>query len=78
MMTPAQIRAEFDRFIEFPPGSDRGHVTTTSTLLFAEHIAALAVLNFMERSGLAKAIRDKNHAVDANRMTTEPTDWSAA
>lgn len=42
MMTPAQIRAEFDRFIEFPPGSDRGHVTTTSTLLFAEHVAALA------------------------------------
>ena len=42
MMTPAAIRAQFDRWIEFPKGSDRLFVTTTSTLMFAEHIAELA------------------------------------
>ncbi len=55
MMTPAQIRAEFDRFIEFPPGSDRCHVTTTSTLLFAEHIAALAAQAERESRQAAQA-----------------------
>lgn len=40
-MTRDEIRAEFARFIEFPDGSDGRYVTTTSCLLFAEHIAGL-------------------------------------
>jgi len=42
MMTSADIHAEFDRWIEFPPGSGQQFVTTTSTLLFAKHIATKA------------------------------------
>lgn len=37
-MTRDEIRAEWDKFIEYPSES-RLHVTTTSALLFAEHIA---------------------------------------
>jgi hypothetical protein len=38
-MTRADIEAALDCFVEFPAGSPRTHVTVTSTLLFAEHIA---------------------------------------
>lgn len=41
-MTSDDIKAEFDKFIEFPVGGPKTHVTVTSTLLFAEHIAAIA------------------------------------
>ena len=41
-MTKDEIRAEFDAFIEFPDGSDGRYVTTTSALLFAQHIAEKA------------------------------------
>ena len=41
-MTRADIQAEFDRFMEFPDGSPRTHVTVTSTVFFAEHIARMA------------------------------------
>lgn len=40
-MTRDDIRAEFARFIEFPPGSDRKYVSTASALLFAEHVAKM-------------------------------------
>ena len=40
-MTKDEIRAEFDRLIEFPEGSDQKFVTTTSTLIFAQHIAGI-------------------------------------
>ena len=39
--TQARIKAEFDAFFEFPDGSDRKTVTTTSALLFAETIASM-------------------------------------
>jgi len=42
-MTEKQIKAEWAAFIEYPPGSDGLHVTTTSALLFAEHVALVAV-----------------------------------
>jgi hypothetical protein len=38
-MTRDDIQAALDRFIEFPAGSPRTHVTVTSALLFAERIA---------------------------------------
>ena len=41
-MTREQIRAEWDEFIEYPNES-RLYVTTTSALLFAEHIAAKCI-----------------------------------
>ncbi len=41
-MTKDEIRAEFYAFIEFPDGSDGRYVTTTSALLFAQHIAEKA------------------------------------
>lgn len=41
-MTRDEIKAEFDRFIEFPDGSPRTMVTVTSTLFFAEHIDRMA------------------------------------
>ena len=39
-MNRYEIRREFDRFIELPT-DDKSMVTTTSALLFAEHIASL-------------------------------------
>lgn len=39
-MDRAQIQAEWDKFIEYP-SDDKRIVTTTSALLFAEHIAKL-------------------------------------
>lgn len=43
-MTRDDIKAEFDRFIEFPDGSPRTMVTVTSTLFFAEHVARMAAI----------------------------------
>lgn len=40
MIDKDRIKQEFDRFIEFDT-DDRSYVTTTSTLLFAEHITKL-------------------------------------
>jgi hypothetical protein len=37
-MTFDEIRSEFDRFIEFP-SNEKSHVTVTSAMLFAKHIA---------------------------------------
>lgn len=38
-MTKDEIRAEFEAFMEFNDSSERRYVTTTSALLFAQHIA---------------------------------------
>jgi hypothetical protein len=35
------IEKEFDRFFEFPEGSDKSVVTVTSCKLFAEHIVKI-------------------------------------
>lgn len=40
-MTRDDIQKEFDEFIEFPT-EEKSFVTTTSALLFAEHIAAMS------------------------------------
>ena len=53
-MTRDDIKAEFDRFIEFPEGSPRTMVTVTSTLFFAEHIARMATS--AEREACAKQL----------------------
>ena len=41
-MTPAEIQKEWDSFIEYPEGSGKLYVTTTSALLFARCIADMA------------------------------------
>ena len=51
-MTRDDIKAEFDRFIEFPEGSPRTMVTVASTLFFAEHIARMATSS--EREACAR------------------------
>ena len=38
-MTPSDIQKEWDSFIEYPHGSGKLYVTTTSALLFARYIA---------------------------------------
>jgi Trk K+ transport system NAD-binding subunit len=43
-----RIQAEWDKFIEYPPGSDKQEVRTVSALLFAEHMVE------MEREACAK------------------------
>ena len=44
-MTKDEIKKAFYAFIEFPKDDNKSFVTTTSTLLFAEHIAALVSAN---------------------------------
>ena len=41
-MTPSDIQKEWDSFIEYPEGSGKLYVTTTSALLFARCIADMA------------------------------------
>ena len=41
-MTKDEIKKEWDAFIEYPEGSGKLYVTTTSALLFAQHIADIA------------------------------------
>ena len=72
-MTPItrdQIMAEFGRFIEYPDGSDGKYVTTVSTLLFAEHIAALvfAAGQAAEREACAKVCEDFADGTSAHEV----------
>ena len=55
-MTPAEIQNEWDSFIEYPERSNRMYVTTTSALLFAQHIADIAAEK--EREACAKACEE--------------------
>ena len=41
-MTPEDIQKEWDSFIEYPEGSGKPYVTTTSALIFARVIAEMA------------------------------------
>ena len=41
-MTKDEIKKEWDAFIEYPEGSGKLYVTTTSALLFARHITDIA------------------------------------
>lgn len=68
MMTPAEIRAEFEKWIEFPKGSDKQFVTTTSTLMFAEHIAEVQAR--AEREACAKLVEEKS----LEDLPDEPTE----
>ena len=52
-MTKDEIKKEWDAFIEYPEGSGKLYVTTTSALLFAQHIADIAAEK--EREACAKA-----------------------
>ena len=55
-MTPAEIQKEWDSFIEYPEGSGKLYVTTTSALLFARYIADMAAEK--EREACAKLMDD--------------------
>lgn len=52
-MTKDEIKAEFDAFIEWPDSKNKRTVTTTSALIFAEVIAAMAVAKEREACALA-------------------------
>lgn len=41
-MNRAEIKSEMDSFLEFPADGNKQFVTTTSTLIFAEHVARMA------------------------------------
>ena len=71
-MNRDEIRAEFDRFIEFPEESDGKFVTTVSAQLFAEHVAEMVVR--MEHEACAKAMgmtRDQLKALALHHGFTE-------
>ena len=51
-MTAPDIQKEWDSFIEYPDGSSKLYATTTSALLFAQHIADIAAEK--EREACAK------------------------
>lgn len=71
-MNRDEIRTELDKFIEFPEGSDGKFVTTVSTLLFAEHIAELAVEWEIERPPkVASMTRDELKALALRHGFTE-------
>ena len=55
-MTPAEIQKEWDSFIEYPEGSGKLYVTTTSALLFARYIADMVADK--EREACAKLMDD--------------------
>ena len=55
-MTPAEIQKEWDSFIEYPEGSGKLYVTTTSALLFARCIADMVADK--EREACAKLMDD--------------------
>lgn len=75
-MTHDEIKAEFDKFIEFPDGSPRTEVTVTSTLLFAEHIAALVAA--AEREACAKVCDIKAEVIAITGKSCDPDDLAAA
>lgn len=71
-MNRDEIRAEFDRFIEFPEGSDGKFVTTVSAQLFAEHVVEMVVR--LEHETRAKAMamtRDEMKALALHHGFTE-------
>lgn len=41
-MKPEEIQAEWDAFIDYPEGSGKLYVTTTSALIFARSIVEMA------------------------------------
>ena len=55
-MNQDEIQKEWDSFIEYPNGSSRLYVTTTSALLFARYIADMAADK--EREACAKACEE--------------------
>lgn len=55
-MTHDEIQKEWDSFIEYPNGSSKLYVTTTSALIFARRIADMAADN--EREACAKACEE--------------------
>ena len=58
-MTKDEIQKEWDSFIEYPNGSSKLYVTTTSALLFARYIADMAADK--EREACAKLMDDMEH-----------------
>ena len=71
-MTPSDIQKEWDSFIEYPERSNKMYVTTTSALLFAQHIADIAADKEREacaitawRTGMDT---HKNQLVDAREV----------
>lgn len=62
-MKPEEIQVEWDAFIEYPEGSGKLYVTTTSALIFARSIVEMAEKRERDK------LRTQNQALvkDANR-----------
>lgn len=62
-MTHDDIQKEWDSFIEYPEGSDKLYVTTTSALLFARVIAEMAATAERKKFQVhaAALVRDARH-----------------
>lgn len=71
MTTPTreQIEAEFASFIEYP-SEDKRYVTTTSCLMFAEHIARIA-----HTAGRDQGLREAKEVCEAMHDEDRPGDY---
>ena len=77
-MEKQQIEEEFAKFFEWPT-EDKSQISTTSTMLFAEHIAALAEANMREKLADAEALcvtltsvrRERDELREAIRLTLD-------
>lgn len=67
-MTKDEIQAEWDAFIEYPEGSERLYVTTTSALIFARAIAGMVSKRHAQAAQPdIEALRKELEEVKANR-----------
>jgi hypothetical protein len=60
-MTPEEIKAEWDAFIDYPEGSDKLYVTTTSALIFARSIVKMAEGRLEAELARARGKADCHH-----------------
>ena len=75
-MTHDEIQKEWDSFIEYPDGSSKLYVTTTSALLFARHIAYMAADK--EREACADILDSNSDRCDPHSIAYEVLDSNAA
>ena len=83
-MKPEEIQAEWDAFIDYPEGSGKLYVTTTSALIFARSIVEMAEKR--ERDKLRtqnQALRDDrevllNHMDTFMRVSNDPAIYNLA
>ena len=69
-MNRDQIRQEAESFFEWPDHDKKDHVTTTSCLLFAEHVSKKAKLELQQLiDASVKTLNDNLHLCDGDVCT---------